>query len=84
MLNKACSCRGGLNGGDVASVVPCLALRQQHLFSVVRWASFTTYWLMAVASGYLPWLMDHNESRPHRALNNLTPFEYVAQLENGA
>jgi len=30
------------------------------------------------------WLMDYYESRPHRALNNLTLFEYVAQLENGA
>ena len=30
------------------------------------------------------WLKDYNESRPHRALNNLAPLEYVAQLENGA
>jgi transposase InsO family protein len=30
------------------------------------------------------WLKDYNESRPHRALNNLSPLEYVAQLENGA
>lgn len=26
------------------------------------------------------WLMDYNESRPHRALNNLSPAEYVATL----
>ena len=25
-----------------------------------------------------------NESRPHQALNNLAPLEYVAQLKNGA
>ena len=30
------------------------------------------------------WLKDYNEGRPHRALNNLSPLEYVAQLENGA
>jgi transposase InsO family protein len=30
------------------------------------------------------WLRDYNESRPHRALNNLAPLEYLAQLENGA
>ena len=30
------------------------------------------------------WMKDYNESRPHRALNNLAPLEYVAQLENGA
>ncbi len=30
------------------------------------------------------YLQDYNESRPHRALNNLTHLEYVAQLENGA
>jgi putative transposase len=30
------------------------------------------------------WLKDYHESRPHRALNNLSPLEYVAQLENRA
>jgi transposase InsO family protein len=34
--------------------------------------------------GLAAWLKDYNESRPHRALTNLTALEYVAQLENGA
>ena len=28
------------------------------------------------------WKKEHNESRPHRALNDLSPNEYVAKVEN--
>jgi hypothetical protein len=30
------------------------------------------------------WLKEYNESRPHRALNDLAPLEYLAQLKNEA
>ena len=28
------------------------------------------------------WRVDYNESRPHQALNNLSPNEFVAQKQN--
>ena len=28
------------------------------------------------------WRVDHNESRPHQAINNLPPNEFVAQIQN--
>jgi putative transposase len=53
------------------------SLRDEHL---------NAHWFSSLADArdkITAWLKDYNESRPLRALNNLSPLEYVAQLENG-
>lgn len=38
---------------------------------------------MRIAEGtFYAWRDDYNKSRPHRALNNLPPLQFVASIEN--